>query len=190
MPKNYKPEDVIYPDLDDEAVQAENARLVEEGKATWAPELKGGIRLIKQDPYEGWRKIFLNTIRQKGVIREGCREAKISRSQILRTMDREPEFKRAFDLAKQDFIDKLEKAAFDRALAGSETLLKFTLTANRSDVYNQAVRSEVKVDQTVYKTGPAEYTSDQLSEIFSILQQAGAIREPTGSDEEDPDSQT
>ncbi len=144
------------------------------------------------DPLRGWRKKFLISYSDYGVMREACRAAKVGRAVVMRTLDREPEFRLLFDMAAEDAIDKLELVALKKAHQGNERLIQFILSAKKPRPYGNKTQIEAVINQTaeVVHTEKVEYEPDQLAEILSVLAQSGVIPGPGGTKpaEETPDA--
>jgi len=71
-----------------------------------------------------------------------CRLAGVSRATAYRARQRSPKFAQEWHDAWESGTDLLEDTAFERALAGSDTLLIFLLKARRPEVFRENVRME------------------------------------------------
>jgi len=107
------------------------------------------------NPHE---RAFLVAFRATGNVRLACKAASVGRSSHYRWLDKDSEYRAAFDLAKQDAADILEAEAFRRAVEGveepvgwykgvpggtvrrySDVLLMFLLKALRPEKYRERV---------------------------------------------------
>ena len=66
------------------------------------------------------KKAFLAAFRELGNVRLACEAADVGRSSHYRWLDQDPEYREAFDLAKEDAADILEAEAKRRAVEGVE----------------------------------------------------------------------
>lgn len=104
------------------------------------------------------KKAFLAAFRETGNVRLACLAAEVGRSTIYRWLE-EPEYREAFDLAKEDAADILEAEAKRRAVEGveepvgwykgeaggvvrkySDSLMIFLLKGLRPDVYRERIQ--------------------------------------------------
>ncbi len=188
MPRHYA--GIIY-ELDDDEVTREGDELVARGLAVYDPNLKYGVRIIK--PYiDDWQKKFLAAYTYDGTIWRGCQAARVGRGKVQRELERNPLFKKLFDIAHENFVDTLEDLALGRAKAGSDRIIQFLLTSHRPGTFNQTHKVEAKVDATadVTSRGEVTYDHDQLSDILKILQDSGVITDGGTVGEDPEDSQT
>lgn len=112
-------------------------------------------------PFGLKKKAFLAAFRETGNVRQACDAADVARSSHYRWLDQDPEYREAFDLAREDAADILEAEAKRRAVDGveeltgwykgeaggvvrkySDTLLIFLLKGLRPEVYRE--RMEVR----------------------------------------------
>ena len=104
------------------------------------------------------QRAFLAAFRETGNVRLACEVAKVGRSSHYRWLDKDPEYREAFELAKEDAADILEAEAYRRAVEGvekpvgwykgkpggtvreySDILLIFLLKALRPEKYRERV---------------------------------------------------
>ena len=68
------------------------------------------------------QKAFLAAFREIGNVRLACTTANVARSNHYRWRDEDPEYREAFDMAREDAADTLEAEAYRRAVEGVEKL--------------------------------------------------------------------
>lgn len=76
-------------------------------------------------------KHALKIYRETGSVADVCKILHIGRGTLFSYLKKYPKFKEAWDEAREDFIDTLEKEAARRALEKSDTLLIFLLKGYR-----------------------------------------------------------
>ncbi len=105
-----------------------------------------------------YKRAFLAAFRETGNVRLACKAANVGRSSHYRWFEKDPEYRTAFDQAKEDATDVLEAEAFRRAVEGveeptgwymgepggtvrkySDVLLIFLLKGLRPDRYRERV---------------------------------------------------
>lgn len=67
---------------------------------------------------ENWRATFLATLALTANVRVACAEAGISRATAYRQKARSPKFKKDWDTAIEDAVDRLRQEAWQRGVAG------------------------------------------------------------------------
>jgi len=129
-------------------------------------------RQVSAKKKEGdWRPKFFEVVRKFGNVRAACREAGISSARVYNLRDPnhsefDPEFKRKWDEAKTEAIEKMEAEGWRRAVEGcqrgvyykggrvdsireySDTLLIFMLKAHKPDKYRETIKQEVEAHVT------------------------------------------
>lgn len=86
---------------------------------------------------EEWTRVFLRMLRATANIRQSCDAAGIQRSTAYRFREANEAFAAEWDEAVDDAIDELVKVARERALAGSDDLMKFLLAAARPHIFSR-----------------------------------------------------
>jgi hypothetical protein len=81
------------------------------------------------------KKAFLAAFAQQGNVKGACEAAGIARCTHYAWLESDPDYKRAFNDAKEDAADALEAEARRRAFAGSDLLLIFLLKGLRPEKY-------------------------------------------------------
>lgn len=84
---------------------------------------------------KGWRKTFLQSLAQTGVISFSAKEAGVGVKTIERHRKKDPRFNAACEEAIEESCDVLEMVARKRAVDHSDTLLIFLLKGNRPEKY-------------------------------------------------------
>ena len=80
---------------------------------------------------EGWETRFLEAFRNSGNVRAACQAAGIHRNTPFKRAGVDPDFRAAWDEAREDAIDLLEMIAWKRAQDNSDYLLWKLLASNR-----------------------------------------------------------
>ena len=78
-----------------------------------------------------------------GTVRSACTAAGIGRRTWYDWLEEDRAFAALVDDAREDVIDQLEKAAFQRAMDGSDGLLIFLLKALRPGKYRDALKIDM-----------------------------------------------
>lgn len=104
--------------------------------------------------------IFLATLRDTGNMTAACMTAGVSRTEMYRRRDKDPELRAAWEAAIEVSVDKLELVARDRAIKGvkepvyykgdvvghvhkpSDRLMELLLKAHRPDKFNPVQKLE------------------------------------------------
>jgi hypothetical protein len=107
-------------------------------------------------PYE---RRFLNALRSGLTVTRACIEAEVAFSTVHSWRTHDPEFKAKWDEAMEQGTCRLEDAAVDRAVAGSDRLLIFLLKGRRPEKYRRA--PEVNINQSAVVLTP-EQTAERL----------------------------
>ena len=107
-------------------------------------------------PYE---RRFLNALRSGLTVTRACIEAEVAFSTVHSWRTHDPEFKAKWDEAMEQGTCRLEDAAVDRAVAGSDRLLIFLLKGRRPEKYRRA--PEVNINQSAVALTP-EQTAERL----------------------------
>ena len=66
------------------------------------------------------QRAFLAAFRATGNVRLACKATSVGRSSHYRWLEKDPEYREAFELAKEDAADILEAEAYRRAVEGVE----------------------------------------------------------------------
>ena len=86
----------------------------------------------------------LSAFKKCASVTKACEIADISRSSFYEWLKEDPEFKAAYEAAREEAVQVLEDEAIRRAtIGGSDTLLIFLLKAARPQKYRDYVRQEV-----------------------------------------------
>lgn len=99
-----------------------------------------------------WAEEFLRTLARRGTILAAYREAGVSRAHVYRLMEASPTFRRAVDVAREEFVEHLEDVAVRRAEGGSDRMLEVLLRAaspryrDGGQTVNVAVGNPIIVD--------------------------------------------
>jgi hypothetical protein len=80
---------------------------------------------------------LLNALRQGASITTACQAEGIHRVTYYQWLENDPEFAAAAGDAIESGTDRLEQAALERAIAGSDTLTIFLLKSRRPDTYRE-----------------------------------------------------
>ena len=106
------------------------------------------------------KELFLAELREGWSVTRAARAAGMSRATAYLWREKDAEFARAWDDAKEDGVDRLEDIAKQRAFDGSDTLVIFLLKANRPDKYRDTQQisfdSQAPLKVTFKITGAGE----------------------------------
>lgn len=113
----------------------------------------------------GWQARFVTAFRERGLVRYACEAAGVSKQHAYKVRAEDPSFRAAWDEAREDAIEVLEREARRRAVDGvqkpvyqgkelvghvteySDVLLIFTLKAMRPEMYRDRVSAEISGPQ-------------------------------------------
>jgi hypothetical protein len=84
-----------------------------------------------------WKRAFLETLRNCGIVRVACQQAGIARRVAYRAKERDQKFAAEWADALDEACDLLEAIAQQRAKESSDTLLIFLLKAHRPEKYRE-----------------------------------------------------
>jgi hypothetical protein len=90
------------------------------------------------------KEAFLAAYAECGVINTACKAVGISRTMHYNWMIEDPEYPKRFQHANDDALDALETVARNRAIAGSDNLLMFTLKAGRPHKFRDNAVIEIR----------------------------------------------
>lgn len=120
-----------------------------------------------------WRKAFLVVMRETANVRLSCQFAGVSRQAAYAHREADDEFRRQWDEALQEALDKLEFAAFNHAYNGDAGLLKWILATHRPEVYGE---KPVKHDINVTIRREAERMAEAIGvPVDDLISMAEAI---------------
>ena len=90
-----------------------------------------------------WKPVFIEALREHGVVSYSARIAGIDRSGVYKARKSDAEFAQAWDEALEEGVEELERAAIRRAKRKSDTLLIFLLKCRKPGVYGDKQRIEL-----------------------------------------------
>ncbi len=99
-------------------------------------EKRGRQRKPRSEAGE-WKDVFLSVLRVMPVIRTACERSGVSRKTVYQVRERDAEFAKAWDEAKEDGIDRIEEHVIAQALNENITAGIFLLKTLRRNVYGQ-----------------------------------------------------
>lgn len=85
-----------------------------------------------------WQERFLALFGQNLNISSSAYGAGVDRRTVYRERDKNPEFAAALMEAKNEAIERLEAAAYDRASKMSDVLLIFLLKSHKPEIYRES----------------------------------------------------
>lgn len=88
------------------------------------------------------KEVFLKCLANGDSVRSASEQCKVTRQTVYNWKEKDEEFKSAWEEALEAGIERLEDAAYNRALKGSDTLMIFLLKAKRPKVYSDKQRLE------------------------------------------------
>jgi predicted anti-sigma-YlaC factor YlaD len=115
-----------------------------------------------------WVPLFLATFRETGNVRLSCEAVGVARQTVYAHAEASEEFRKQWDMAKEEAIDVLEAAARARGLEQSDTLLIFLLKSHRREVYGDVARNIiVNVPAQQSETDATRVPSDVLEAFLA-----------------------
>lgn len=99
-------------------------------------EKRGRQRKPRSEAGE-WKDVFLSVLRQMPVIRVACERSGVSRKTVYQWRERDAEFAKAWDEAREDGIDRIEEHVMAQALNDNITAGIFLLKSLRRNVYGE-----------------------------------------------------
>lgn len=81
------------------------------------------------------KSLFLESLRVTGNVGISCRYAGVNRREAFEERSRSKAFDKQWEEAAEEAVDFLEAVAWERALSGNESLLKFMLQGARPERY-------------------------------------------------------
>jgi len=92
-------------------------------------------------------QVVLDTYRKTGKLLEACVHAGISHNTHYRKLETDAGYRAAFEKAEKQMVQRLEDTAYERAMAGDNTLLVVLLKRFKPEHYRE--RASVDVTLTV-----------------------------------------
>ena len=89
------------------------------------------------------KRAFLRAFAKNGNVSQSADIVRISRRTHYDWLESDPVYAAAYDEAREQSVDELERIARERAAAGSDTLLIFLLKGERPDKYAERHRVEL-----------------------------------------------
>ncbi|MDE2100504.1 MAG: hypothetical protein KGL39_24885 [Patescibacteria group bacterium] len=118
-----------------------------------------------------WMPKFLRALSESGNVTASCKEAAVGRMTVYELREADPEFASDWDNAIDMSIDELEGEARRRAMAGSDTMLIFTLKGLRPEKYRD-LNVNALADLIIRKQGAQ--TSSPVDPSSTPKPQAGS----------------
>ena len=106
----------------------------------------------------GWQERFLTLLSETFSVTAAAAGSGTDRSYAYHCRRNDPDFAEKWDAALNAAIDRLEQAAYDRAIQTSDTLAIFLLKTRRPDLY----RDRQDVTTTTMAVNYADLTDEQL----------------------------
>jgi hypothetical protein len=123
------------------------------------PELDPQVG-VALPPY--WKNLFLVALFESwGNISLAARSINISRQAVYNAIKNDPPFADKVYHIREGHVDKIEEIAFERAAAGSDTLIKFILEGKRPEVYGPKKSNEDNIPINVHIYLPDNNREDQ-----------------------------
>lgn len=117
------------------------------------------LREPEGDPEARRKELFVEALRNTGIVRSACATVGWSRNKAHRMRTEDEIFRNQWDQALEDAADMLEEEARNRAFNGSDTLLIFLLKGLRPEKWNDRVRHEH------FNKGPQEIVFKVVHEL-------------------------
>lgn len=109
----------------------------------------------------GWQERFLTLLSETFSVTAAAAGSGTDRSYAYHCRRNDPDFAEKWDAALNAAIDRLEQAAYDRAIQTSDTLAIFLLKTRRPDLY----RDQQHVQTTQLNINYSDLTEDQLERL-------------------------
>jgi hypothetical protein len=88
------------------------------------------------------REQFLERFSECGSVLQACNDTGVARRTHYEWLAADPEYKAAFEVAKQQAVDALEARVFQRANVESDRLAEFLLKGLRPQIYGDRFKAE------------------------------------------------
>jgi len=92
-------------------------------------------------------RVLLDVYSKTGKLLDACAQAGCGHNTHYRMMEKDPAYRAAFDAAERQAVQRLEDTAYERAMAGDNTLLVVLLKRFKPEHYRE--RASVDVTLTV-----------------------------------------
>ena len=102
-------------------------------------EKRGRQRKPRSEAGE-WKDVFLSVLRAMPVVRVACEQSGVSRKTVYQWRERDAEFAKAWDEAREDGIDRIEEHVMAQALKDNLTAGIFLLKSLRRNVYGEKLQ--------------------------------------------------
>jgi very-short-patch-repair endonuclease len=132
--------------------------------------------------YGDWRDRFLATLSERGIVREACIAAGVSRNTAYEKRQIEPDFANDWKLALQDAADLALATYRQRGIQQSDRAIEFFIKSRDPETYPEVSRLEV----TGEKGGPVQVQltdTERARRITTIFNGARARRTGPAADE-------
>lgn len=93
-------------------------------------------------PRRKWKATFLALYAELGTVKGAAEGAGVNRQYVYVARQRDAKFAAEWDAIEHDVTDLLERTAEQRAIDGSDSLMRFLLEARNPAVFRAAVRLE------------------------------------------------
>lgn len=103
----------------------------------------------RKSPHQLWRKAFLKALAIEGVVTYACDQARVSKMQVYRVRNSDPEFAQQWNDAIDSAADTLESEVRRRAFAGSDLLLMFLMKKMRPEFREKVTISSRELDRAI-----------------------------------------
>ncbi len=99
-------------------------------------EKRGRQRKTRSEAGE-WKDVFLSVLSKMPVVRVACERSGVSRKTVYQWRERDAEFAKAWDEAREDGIDRIEEHVMAQALNDNITAGIFLLKSLRRNTYGE-----------------------------------------------------
>ena len=146
-----------------------------------------------------WEPVFLTALREWPVVQHACDAAQVDRAAVYRRRQTDEAFAKAWEDAMEAGVDRAEREAFRRAVAGvSEDVYHQGVVVGQKLVFSDALLGKVlSARRKAYRTSSTEVTSpdgsmspaaDENTRAARVAQLlALAERRKKAEDERDPE---
>jgi hypothetical protein len=112
-------------------------------KPVRTPKKEGANKPPIPQPDTGWYDAFLAAFEENANVSAACEAAGVPRRSYYDHYDNYEDFRARADEAKGRAVESLERVAWERARAQSDTLTIFLLKAHKPELYNPTLKVDV-----------------------------------------------
>ena len=104
---------------------------------------------------------FLDEFRREHNITNALAKAKFDRAWLKRLKAEDKAFLEAYRAIDREWVDKVERKAYDVAIAGDSAMMRFLLQSRRSAKYGQKSKVDIKIEDI------SKLSDEELAELIN-----------------------